>query len=35
MVLVDYRKAFDMVDHELLLRKLKAYGVAMQQKTSG
>ena len=35
MVLVDHRKAFDMVDHELLLTKLKAYGVAMQQKTSG
>ena len=31
MVLVDHRKAFDMVDHELLLRKLKAYGVANQE----
>ena len=28
MVLVDYRKAFDMVDHELLLRKLELYGIA-------
>ena len=31
MVLVDYRKAFDMVDHELSLRKLKVYGVANQE----
>ena len=31
MVLVDYRKAFDIVDHELLLRKLKVYGVANQE----
>ena len=31
MVLVDYRKAFDMVDHELLLRKLNVYGVANQK----
>ena len=28
MVLVDYRKAFDMVDHQLLLRKLELYGIA-------
>ena len=28
MVLVDYRKAFDMVDHKLLLRKLELYGMA-------
>ena len=27
MVLVDYRKAFDMVDHKLLLRKLELYGI--------
>ena len=27
MVLVNYCKAFDMVDHELLLEKLKIYGV--------
>ena len=31
MALVDYRKAFDIVDHELLLRKLKVYGVANQE----
>ena len=30
-----FSQAIDMVDHELLLTKLKAYGVAMQQKTSG
>ena len=28
IVLVDYRNAFYMVDHELLLRKLKVCGVA-------
>ena len=28
MVLVDYHKAFDMVDHQLLLRKLELYGIA-------
>ena len=27
MVMIDYRKAFDMVDHMLLLKKLAAYGV--------
>ena len=31
MVLVDYRKAFDMVYHEFLLRKLNVYGVANQK----
>ena len=28
---MDYPKAFDIVDHELLLRKLKVYGVADQE----
>lgn len=27
LILVDYRKAFDMVDHTILMEKLKAYGV--------
>ena len=27
MVLVDYCKVFDMVDHKLLLRKLELYGI--------
>ena len=31
MVLVDYRKAFEMVDQELLLRKLKVNGVSNQE----
>ena len=31
MVLVDYRKAFDMVDHEPLLKKLEAYGIVNQE----
>ena len=31
MVLADYRKAFDMVDHELLLKKLEAYGIVNQE----
>ena len=28
MVLVDYRKAFDMIDHILLLQKLEVYGLS-------
>ena len=28
MVLVDYRKAFDMIDHTLLLEKLEVYGLS-------
>ena len=28
MVLVDYRKAFDMIDHTLLLKKLEVYGLS-------
>ena len=31
MVLVDYAKAFDMVDHELLLKKLEVYGITNQE----
>ena len=31
MVLVDYRKALDMVDQELLLRKLELYGVVNRE----
>ena len=31
MVLVDYRKAFDMVDHKLLLRKLELYGIVNRE----
>ena len=31
MLLVDYRKAFDMVDHELLLKKLAVYGIQNQE----
>ena len=27
MVLVDYQKAFDMADHERLLKNLEAYGI--------
>ena len=27
VVLIDYCRAFDMVDHELLLKKLEAYGI--------
>ena len=30
MVLVDYKKAFDMVDHVTLLRKLDAYNIISQ-----
>ena len=28
LVFIDYRKAFDMVDHEILMAKLKAYGMS-------
>lgn len=31
MVLVDYRKAFDMVDHKLLLRTLEQYGIVNRE----
>ena len=27
VVLVDFKKAFDLVDHNILLRKLKMYGI--------
>ena len=30
MVLVDYRKAFDMTDHTLLLKKLEVYGLSKE-----
>ena len=31
MVLVDYRKALDMVDHGVLFKKLQLYGIANQE----
>lgn len=34
MVLVDYQKAFDMVDQERLLKNLEAYGEANQELSS-
>ena len=30
MVLVDYRKAFDMIDHTLLFKKLEVYGLSTE-----
>ena len=30
MVLFDYRKAFDMIDHALLLKKLEVYGLSTE-----
>ena len=30
MVLVDYRKAFDMIDPTLLLKKLEVYGLSKE-----
>lgn len=34
MVLVDYQKAFDMADHERLLKNLEAYGIVNQELSS-
>ena len=30
MVLIDYRKAFDVIDHTLLLKKLEVYGLSTE-----
>ena len=30
MVLIEYRKAFDIIDHTLLLKKLEVYGLSME-----
>ena len=31
LVLIDYKKAFDLIDHDILLSKLEAYDVASKE----